>query len=225
MDDADRGSESQLQRPPADLQRILRVVDAAAHNRIDVHVELGALGEQLQLLIEYLQALLRDLVRHHVVDGYLQVVQPGVVEPLDALFYQQIAIGDHAGDGARRADAPDNVIQLRMQQRLAAADGDDGRPQFAQLVDALVHGLQRHRLRDVVILVAVAAAQVAAPHGDDVRHHRMVGRGQRAAYHQQLARAPLGDLELVLQRGKDLRHRYFYYNTNKTPRFSASGER
>ena len=79
----------------------------------------------------------------------------------------------------------------RMQQRFAAADGHDRRAQPRQVIDALLHGLERHRLGELVVLVAVLAREIAAAHGDDVRHHRMVGGGQSLGDHLQFANAAL----------------------------------
>ena len=38
----------------ADLHGVVRIVNAAAHHRVDVDVKFGVLGEQLQLLVENL---------------------------------------------------------------------------------------------------------------------------------------------------------------------------
>jgi len=62
--------------------------------------------------------------------------------------------------------------QLGMCQRLAARDADHGRAQPAQVVDAPVHLLEGHRLRDLVVLVAVAAAEVA-----EARRHNLRSTG------------------------------------------------
>ena len=87
------------------------------------------------------------------------------------------------GDHAVGADAADDVVEFGMHQRLAAGDGDDRGAQRAQLVDAAIHFVDRHGLREVVELVAVGAGKVAAAHGNDVRQQRMVGRGERADGH------------------------------------------
>src|SRR3954471_2927749 len=134
MNEADGGGEAQLDGTGAEGERVLRIVNAAADDGVDVHVKFGVLREQLQLLVEHLEALLRDIVGHHVVDGDLHVVKAGVVEALDALGDQQIAVGDHAGDGAVGADAANDVVELRVKQRLAATNSNDGRPQAAELV-------------------------------------------------------------------------------------------
>ena len=65
--------------------------------------------------------------------------RPGAIQPLDPVRRQQVAVGDHARDGAVAADADDQVIEFGMQQRLAAADGDDGGAEIGQLVDAPKH--------------------------------------------------------------------------------------
>ena len=141
------------------------------------------LGQKLELLIQHLQALLRNVVRRHIVDGDLQPLQPRAVQALNALGHQQVAVGNHAGNHAARADAPDNVVEIRVKQRLAAADGNDRRAQLRQLVDAPEHGLGRNRLREVVKLVAVLAGKIAAPHRDDVRQQRMVRRQESPGDH------------------------------------------
>ena len=84
----------------------------------------------------------------------------------------------------------DNVVQLRMRQRLAARDADHRRPQPPQVVDPPQHLVQRHRLGNLVVLIAVGAAQVAEPRRDNLRQHRMRRRRQRARHHRVLARLP-----------------------------------
>ena len=85
VDDADRGGEAELRGAVVDRARVFRVLDAAADHRVDVDVEVGVFGQPLQLLVEQPQALLRDFVRLDVVDADLEVVEPGLVERLDAL--------------------------------------------------------------------------------------------------------------------------------------------
>jgi hypothetical protein len=179
---------SSIARRPT-TRRVLRIPYAAADHRIDVDVKLGVLGQQAQLAVQHLQALLRNVVRHHVVDGDLQMLEAGAVEALDALGGEQIAVGDETGDHAVAADARDDQVQLGMQQRLAAADGDDTGSQLGQLVEPLVHGLDRYRLGMIVVLVAVGAGKIAAPHGNDVRHHGMASRGQPSGDHADFPRA------------------------------------
>ena len=58
------------------------------------------LRQDFQLLIEHLQAFLRNIVRHYVVDRNLQVIQAGAVQALHPLGNQQIAVGDHSGHDA-----------------------------------------------------------------------------------------------------------------------------
>ena len=63
---------------------------------------------------------------------------------------------------------PDDVVQMRMGQRLAAGDADHGRSETPQVVDAPVHLFERHGLGNLVVLVAVGAAQVAEARGHDL---------------------------------------------------------
>src|SRR5579863_5754335 len=82
VNDADGRSESERDSALANRERILRMRDAAADNRIDIHVKVGVFGEQFQLAVENLQALFRNLVGIHVVDGNLQPLEAGTVEAL-----------------------------------------------------------------------------------------------------------------------------------------------
>src|SRR4051812_49046831 len=101
------------------------IVNAAANHRVNVDVKLGVLGKPLKTLIESLQALLRNVVRLYVVDGNLHVVQPGLVQALDAVHIEQISVRDHARKRALAADVADQIVQLGMQQRFAAAERDN----------------------------------------------------------------------------------------------------
>ena len=67
-----------------------------------------------------------------------------------------------------------------MQHRLAAAEGDDRRAKVRELVDARQHLVERHRLGDLVVLVAVAAVDVAAADRHEVDEQRMIGMRQAA---------------------------------------------
>jgi len=53
----------------------MRIVNAAADDRIDVDMEVSVFGQQLQFLVKHLQRLLRNVVRHHVVDTDLKMVE------------------------------------------------------------------------------------------------------------------------------------------------------
>ena len=136
VNDADRGGEAEFQRAFADHQGIVWGMDAAAHHPIDVDVKIGVLRQQLELLVEHLEALLRNFIGHDVVDGDLQVFEPGVIEALDAVGDQQIAVGDHAGDHAAAANARDHQVEIGVQQWFAARDGDDGGAEVGQVVQA-----------------------------------------------------------------------------------------
>ncbi len=106
-------------------------------------MKFGVLGQHLELLVQHLQALLRDVVRLHVVDRNLHVIQAGAVQALDAVGHQQVAVGDHAGDDAAAAHGGDDLVQIRVQQRLAAGKRDDAGAQVGQLVDAADHDVGR----------------------------------------------------------------------------------
>ena len=129
---------------------VLRMTNAAADNRIDVYVELGVFGKQLQFLVEHFQTFLRHLVRHDVVDGNLHVLQTRAIQPLDTLGSEQVAIRDHPGYGAALTDVPNQIVQFGMQQRFAAAERDDAGAKIAQQIDAAQHLAGGYGLRKVV---------------------------------------------------------------------------
>ena len=122
-----------------DGESVFGIADAAAENRIDVHVKFGVLGEQREFLVENFQALFRDVVRHHVIDADLQVFEAGAIEAFDAIGDQQVAVGNQPGHHSVVADARDDGVEVGMQQRLSAADGDDGGAHGAEPVNALEH--------------------------------------------------------------------------------------
>ena len=167
-------------------------MDTAADHAVDVHVKLGVLGQEFQLLIQDLQTLLRDVVRHYVVDRDLQMLQTRPIQSPNAICHQQISVSDHARDHAALADARDDLVQLGMHERLAAADRNDSGAERRQMVEPLVHGLQRNRLRKVIVLIAVGTRKVAAAHRNHMRQNGMVRGGQPFRDHLEFARAPLG---------------------------------
>ena len=114
VNDSDGGGESEFQRARAHNYGILRIVNASAHNGIDVHVKHGMLREKLQLLVENLKTLLRDVVGFDVINRNLQVIKSGIVQPVDAFSRQQIAIGDHSRNDSVSADAFNDQVELWM---------------------------------------------------------------------------------------------------------------
>src|SRR5215472_5777527 len=174
MDDAHGRGKAKFDRALADGNGVPLILDSGADHGVDVDVKLGVLAQPLQLLVQYFEGFHGDFVGLDVIDGDLQVVQAGVIKLLDALRGEQIAVGDQPGDDAMRADAADDVVELRMKQSLAAADGDQRGAPRGQLVDAPVHLFDRHGIGEVIVLVAVGAGEIAPTHGDDVDLDGMV---------------------------------------------------
>src|SRR5579883_2522626 len=175
VNDADGGSEAKLHRALAYRERIFRVADAAAEYGVDIDVEIGVLGQNLELFVQHLEALLRNVVGHDVIDADLQVIEPGIVEAFDTLGSEQIAVRDQAGQSGIAANTADNIVELGMEQRFAAAERDHASFQIAEQFQAVQHSGKRHRLGEIVVLVTVSAGKIAAPDRDDVRHDGMVG--------------------------------------------------
>ena len=189
VQDSHRAGKAQFQRAARHGERIIGIPHRAAQHRVDIHLENRIAREHLELAIEHLQAFLGNLVGLDVVDGNLQVVQAGAVQVLDALRRQQVAVGNHARQNAVPANAADNFFQMRVQQRLASADGNDRGAERRQQIDAVEHLFQRDGLGEIVKLVAVSAGKIAAADGNQVRQDRVALGGKPLGNHAPLAQA------------------------------------
>ena len=144
--------------------------------------------EVLQLLIEQQQALLRHFIRLEVIDADLQEVEPRGVQLFNPLGDQEVAVRDQAGHHPAAADPADQDIEVRVQHGLAAAERDHGRAEIGELVDPIEHRRGWNRRRNLVVLVAVAAVDVAAADRDDLYEQRVGGMGEPAGELPQGAR-------------------------------------
>ncbi len=77
------------------------------------------------------------------------------------------------GDHPAAPNVGDHVVQFGMQQRLAAADRDHGGAQIGQMVQAVLHFIERDGAREIVEFVAIRAGEIAPPDGNDVDEQRM----------------------------------------------------
>jgi hypothetical protein len=57
VQDSHRARESQFLSAPRDGEGIFRIFHSAAEHGVDVHLKHRVIGQQLQLLVEHLQAL------------------------------------------------------------------------------------------------------------------------------------------------------------------------
>lgn len=183
VNDTDRGRKTECDGALRDDQRVIRMVDPAPENRIDVDMKVRVLRQKLQLLIEDLEALLRDIVRLDVIDADLQELKARAIESLDAVRGQKITVGNDSGDGAIVPNPANDFVQVGMQQRLPAADGDHRGAKGTEPVDASAHFVERHWLREVIELIAIRARKIAAAHGDDMSQQGMLRRQQRLGDH------------------------------------------
>ena len=106
------------------------------------------------------------------------MVEAGLVEALDALGYKQIAVGDHAGHAAVVANAGDDRVEVGVEERLAAGDGDDGGAEAGEVVDAADHLIEGDGFGDVVVLIAISAGEIAPAHGHNLGHDGVARGGQ-----------------------------------------------
>jgi len=82
-----------------------------------------------------------------------------------------------------------------MQQGFAAADGNKRSAQGCQLVHATIHLFQWDWIREIVVLIAIGAREIAASHGDDVDLNGMVGRKQTLRDHFEFAKSAVRGLQ------------------------------
>src|SRR5262245_8216879 len=67
----------------------------------------------------------------------------------------------------------DEIVQIGVEHRLADAERDHRRAELGELVDAAAHDVACDWRRDLVVLVAVSAVDVAATNGYDLYEQRM----------------------------------------------------
>ncbi len=144
--------------------------------------------------------IFRNFVGHGVVNADLQVFEPRAVQPLDALGRQQVTVGDQPRNHAAPADVRDHFVQFRVEQRLAPADGDDGGAHIGQQVEPPLHLAERHRLREIVKLIAICAGEIAAADGDDVRQDGVTLGQQPFCDHPPFAQAGARKPQLAAKR-------------------------
>ena len=126
-----------------------------------------------------------------------------VTGPLNAIGDQQVAICNHAGNHAVRANAANDVVKVRMKQRFAAANRDDGSAQLGQLIDAAEHDFRRDGFREIVEFVAVLAGKIAPTHWNNVREQWVVGRPKRIGNHLRAADIALKRAQAAPECGLD----------------------
>ena len=114
------------------------------------------------------------VVRRDVVDADLHAVEARLVEALDPLARQEIRVRVDERDHALLLDVRDGLVDVGIEQRLTAGQRHEHGAQARDVIDALLQRLERNRRRDLVVLVAVAAAEVAAARDDEVRDQRAI---------------------------------------------------
>jgi hypothetical protein len=87
------------------------------------------------------------------------------------------------------ADASNDRVEIRMEQRLTAAQRDDAGPERRQLIDAAENVVDRNRQRPVIVLVTVRARQVAPPNRNEVRGDRLIRESQRSNQHARFTKS------------------------------------
>src|SRR5581483_6088430 len=97
------------------------------------------------------------------------MLETGIVQSLNLLRRQQVAIGDDSGDYAVMANSLDHLLHFRMKQWFTAAERDDCGLQIRKPIDTTDQFVRRHRRGKVIVFITIAAGQVAFSSGDDVR--------------------------------------------------------
>lgn len=173
---SDRGIESEFEGAPRDGERIFRVAYAGSDDGIDADIETGILGKPFKLLVEHLQTLFRDLIRLHVVDADLQVLQASPIQLSNALRSQKISVRDKRRNAVMAADTPNQFVKIRVKQRLTPAERNDLRPKRGEKINAMPHLRRGHRVGGFVVLIAVGAGEIATADRNDMRKDRVTTR-------------------------------------------------
>ena len=119
------------------------------------------------------------------------MIEPGTIESADAFAAEEISIRDQRGDHAVRSNPTNDLVEVRVKQRLAPAEGDDAGPQHRQSIDAAHHVVGRHGRGVIVVFVAVRARQIAPPDRNEVRGDGPVRELQGSGQHSRFAK-PFG---------------------------------
>ena len=80
------------------------------------------------------------------------------------------------------ARVADELVDLRVEHRLAASELEAERAELLQAVDAGAQHVEGHGRGYLVELIAVAAAEVAAPHDHELRQKRSVESAGKDAH-------------------------------------------
>ena len=113
VDDADSGGKPQRGGMPRDHERIIRTADGTADDHIDREIKFGVSREPLELLIQHIQAFLRHLIRHDIVNTDLQMIEARAIEPGDPIHRPR-----HEGTNQER-HAPAQGRRLAFDQHAA----------------------------------------------------------------------------------------------------------
>src|SRR5438270_5195955 len=175
MNNAHRSRKPEFTSTARHQSSVLRPL-GCANDRIDVDLKFRVRGEPLEFFVEHIQALLRDLIGTHIVDADLKMIESGAVQKFDACGSKQIAIGDQGRDAAVTANPLNNSIQVWVQKGFATAYGNDGSSKFRKAIYAPQNIDGCNRFREIVVLVAVSARQVAPADRHDMRHNRVSAR-------------------------------------------------
>ena len=105
------------------------------------------------------------------------MIEASIVQSLNAIGHQQVAVGDHSSHTSVVADAGNDQIQVRMQQRFATANHNQRSAQPVQMINTIQHHTGFDWGGKIVVFVAVAASQITAANGDQVGLHNVVSIG------------------------------------------------
>ena len=83
-------------------------------------MKIRVLGKVAQLLVQYPETLSGYCVGIDVIDADLQILEAGVIEPLDTIRCEVVAVGYQPCKHPVRANVRDDLVQLRMHHWLSA---------------------------------------------------------------------------------------------------------
>lgn len=162
VDDVDGNSERvALERGQELVEAIHRF---SAQDRREMHLEAGVLRQPFEFRLERTECLLDVLIGIDAngVDGHLKVRESRVTETLDQVSIEQEAVRRQRYLCSPLRVAHD-IVDPRMQEGLAAQQGDVLAAQRVDGVEPLAENLERYLRGVLIVFRAVSAAEIATP--------------------------------------------------------------
>src|SRR5690606_17519736 len=114
------------------------------------------------------------------------MVESGCIERANTFSGDQVTIGDHPGNHLSLTNSTDDLLQLRVQERLTTANRNDGGPKIGQLIDSGYKLPDWDRIGVIVILITVPTGKITPACRDQMGQQRMILRNEPTNNHAPL---------------------------------------